>query len=352
MGSSRFLVVNGVPCLTQDTPSISTFLQSHSGAYTTSRTNFNASSLLFWERHLLRLADSTRVLAESCPDLFISQRTRTTLLSSSSSSCWDFVLRPLVTDSLRAGFRSVLIEQQDGGRSDGEELAVTTLICGNGGPPMGLDVYVHFGIYVPPVFGGTENSAHLAVVGCGRDVARAKWSEWVRTRKCLEKLRPPLATELLLSNDGDRILEGSITNFFVVCHREMDSATGDPYDCKSRHSFEVQTAPISDGILPGVVRQLVIEICSSKGIPFREVAPSWSSRKSWKEAFITNSLRLVQHVETILVPNSWKHLQSKMWNEVSWEEKKFEGPGLITTEIQKQIMERAGIEGYPLSHFL
>lgn len=39
----------------------------------------------------------------------------------------------------------------------------------------------------------------------------------VRQRKRLEKLRPPSVTELLLSNDGERILEGCLTNFFVVC---------------------------------------------------------------------------------------------------------------------------------------
>lgn len=40
-----------------------------------------------------------------------------------------------------------------------------------------------------------------------------------RLRKSLERFRPPLATELLLSNDGDQILEGSVTNFFVVCRK-------------------------------------------------------------------------------------------------------------------------------------
>lgn len=38
-----------------------------------------------------------------------------------------------------------------------------------------------------------------------------------RLRKRLEKLRPPSVTELLLSNDGEQILEGCLTNFFVVC---------------------------------------------------------------------------------------------------------------------------------------
>lgn len=41
----------------------------------------------------------------------------------------------------------------------------------------------------------------------------------IRIRKGVERMRPPLVTELLLTNDGDRILEGSVTNFFVVCRK-------------------------------------------------------------------------------------------------------------------------------------
>ena len=44
---------------------------------------------------------------------------------------------------------------------------------------------------------------------------------FIRRRKSLEKLRPPSVTELLLSNDGDQILEGCLTNFFVVCRKVM-----------------------------------------------------------------------------------------------------------------------------------
>jgi branched-subunit amino acid aminotransferase/4-amino-4-deoxychorismate lyase len=35
----------------------------------------------------------------------------------------------------------------------------------------------------------------------------------------MDKMRPPGVTELLLTNDGDHILEGSVTNFFVVCEK-------------------------------------------------------------------------------------------------------------------------------------
>ena len=38
-------------------------------------------------------------------------------------------------------------------------------------------------------------------------------------RKSMERMRPPGVTELLLTNDGDHILEGSVTNFFVVCQK-------------------------------------------------------------------------------------------------------------------------------------
>ena len=38
---------------------------------------------------------------------------------------------------------------------------------------------------------------------------------------------------------------------------------------------------------------------------------------------ITDSLRLLQHVETIQVPSSWESLHSTTWEEISWEEKQF-----------------------------
>ncbi|KAF5947254.1 hypothetical protein HYC85_013211 [Camellia sinensis] len=49
------------------------------------------------------------------------------------------------------------------------------------------------------------------------------------------------------------------------------------------------------------------------------------------------SLRLLQHVETIQAPSSWKLLESKSWKDVTWEEKQFkEAPGRITAFIQRE----------------
>lgn len=170
-------------------------------------------------------------------------------------------------------------------------------------------------------------------------------------RKPLEQLRPPSVTELLLSDDGDHILEGTITNFFIVCRKDNgeDNGKGVHSGTNVYSSLEVQTAPVSDGVLPGVLRQLVIEVCLSKGIPFREVAPSWSMHGLWEEAFITNGLRLLQHVDAILVPSEYASLESRTYKEVSWKEKQFQdGPGMITRMIQKEIMEKAMLEGHLL----
>ncbi|XP_028552520.1 uncharacterized protein LOC110109581 isoform X1 [Dendrobium catenatum] len=348
--ASRFLVVNGVP-QADDVPPVSNLLESLAGleailtvfcaqgVYTTTRTHGNASLLLFWERHLRRLSNSARILANHLPDIFGALAP--VVLSS---------IRPLVDESLQVGLGFALAERVRRAEVVEEftELAVTVLIC-NGGVSgsSALDLYLHIGFYVPPVFGAA--GARLALAGRGRDVAEAKYSQWARIRKDMERMRPPMVSELLLSNDGDRILEGSVTNFFVVCKVVGDKADDSTYDLEKAPSFVVQTAPLSDGVLPGVIRQLVIEVCSSIGIPLREVAPSWSSHELWKESFITSGLRLVQHVESIQIPTC-KDFHLRSWNEVSWVTKRFEGVGLVTSQIQKEIIARTYAEGYLINN--
>ncbi|XP_008233376.1 PREDICTED: uncharacterized protein LOC103332416 [Prunus mume] len=359
--SPRFLFSKGVVSQPANTPPVTSFLETHPGAYTTSRTHKDASFVLFWERHLKRLVDSVAILYNSNPQLLFGPNKTTSLslpLLSSNSPLLQSEVRELVNRSMKRVLPIALKE-----RSEGEELSITALVSGNleklsENESEGLDherfgngvfdVSIYIGTYVPTVFGIEGNGAHLAVVGRGRDDASAKYSDWVRIRKSLERLRPPNGTELLLSNDGDQILEGTVSNFFVICRKDNDEAKG-----QSMHCFEVQTAPIIDHVLPGIIRQLVIEVCLSKGIPFREVAPSWSESEFWAEAFITSSLRLLQHAETISFPSSWESLNSKSWEEISWKDKHFEeGPGMVTTIIQKEVMEKAASEGYFLTQFV
>ncbi|XP_058766910.1 uncharacterized protein LOC131640526 [Vicia villosa] len=360
-GGSRYLFSKGILSRTLDVPPYRLFLEAHPGAYTTTRTHDNASCLMFWERHIKRLSESIQILSNSAPQLLFKSDNAASLQPLSPNfAVWKHALKILVNDSLEKVLPIALKE-----RVDSEELIVNTLVTGNleelnvcgtmseDNMSKLFDVHVHIETYAPPQFGVRGNGEHLAVGGYGRNIAGAKYSDWVRIRKALEKLRPPSVTELLLSYNGDQILEGSATNFFVVSRKEdWDSDDGKAsFDYGNKNSFEVQTAPVTDGVLPGIIRQLVLEVCRNEGITFREVAPSWLKHEIWEEAFVTNSLRLLQHVESIQVPTEWQSAHSKTWKDISWTKKQFQdGPGMITTLIQGKVMEKAILEGFPISN--
>lgn len=151
-------------------PTVKGGFYEYSGAYTTTRTHGSAALVLFWERHLRRLADSARILAGSRLEFFGCDHPRARLPAVSTA------IRPFVEESLRAGLGLALRERDRAGST--EELAITTLVRGSEEEEEGLDVFLHIGFFVPPVFGAT--GAHLAVAGRGRDVAAAKYSDWAR----------------------------------------------------------------------------------------------------------------------------------------------------------------------------
>ncbi|KAF8643440.1 hypothetical protein HU200_066871 [Digitaria exilis] len=277
-------------------PSAAAFLEATPGAYTTAR-----GSLLWWPRHLRRLAESAALLARSHPHLLGLPRP-----SSLDALFSETPIHALVNPSVMKA----------------DELALTALIKGGDSVSRDdLDVFVHVGTYTPPVFG--DSGARVAVAGTGRDAAAAK------------------VTELLLTNDGDHILEGSVTNFFVVCEKEEHQSI-EPFSVRTlTNKFEVQTAPISDGILPGVIRQIVIEVCHDIGIPVREISPSWSKHELWQEAFVTSKNITFQ-----------EDMQSKSWSDVSWAVKNFQGAGCITTQIQTEVLKRARTEEYSINNLL
>lgn len=168
-------------------------LEPFAGAYTTTRTHNNGSCLMFWERHVQRLANSVRILCNSKPQLLFNSDS-VVIPSSlcnliSSRSVWESMVKSLVNDSLDKALPVALKD-----RRDGEELAVTVLVEGDAQKLSGIqdgvgcgssvngifDVYAHFSRYVPLAFGVHGGGARLAVVGRGRDVAEAKYSDWVR----------------------------------------------------------------------------------------------------------------------------------------------------------------------------
>ncbi|MEK7841925.1 MAG: aminotransferase class IV [Deltaproteobacteria bacterium] len=72
--------------------------------------------------------------------------------------------------------------------------------------------------------------------------------------------------------DGDKILEGAVTNIFVS-------------DGKG-----IKTPPIKDGILPGITRRIVIELAKRLCIKITETSLTKNELINGKEIFLTNSI--------------------------------------------------------------
>jgi branched-subunit amino acid aminotransferase/4-amino-4-deoxychorismate lyase len=90
---------------------------------------------------------------------------------------------------------------------------------------------------------------------------------------------------LLVSADGE-VLEGAVSNVFIVSGRE------------------VRTPPLTTGILPGVMRRAVLECCRADGIAARETPLRPVDLLAADEVFLTNSLQQVAPV-ALLEERSW-----------------------------------------------
>ena len=236
-------------------------------------------------------------------------------------------------------------------RRPGEELNVTVLAlpCHDTymNPPGKWDMSIHLSNYFP---NSPLTPAQLAILGPSRDLPLAKYSLWATTRQMLENSKPTGVSEIILSNDGNHLLEGLVTNFFVVSRNSEATVPNIP---EKWRDIEVQTAALADGVLPGVIRQLVIEVCRENGIPLREMAPSWESRGTWQEAFVTSGLRILQPVGSIQRPNSehW-NIDSEIMKTSEFTKFQFENLGHVTEHIRKSVLQRIGDEKIPVERFL
>ncbi|CAM6092824.1 unnamed protein product [Calypogeia fissa] len=342
------VLVKGGAVVPTSPGSASTFLRSTApGAYTTTRTVSGAASVLLWERHLARLAESLQLLSAASPHHYPSIRQ-------------DLDVKRLVQPSVRVG----LAEAMQRRRAE-EEIALTVLLCGNklieatAKTESGCEVYIHASNYNAVGEGKMPLAINVAVMGPGRTLARVKNSLWASTRQVLERVRPAGTSEIILSNDGDSLLEGTLTNFFVVARRTRSmlkdtedsvSTVGQEQSGSAWNDLEVQTAPLQDGVLPGVIRSMVIEVCRESGIPLREVAPSWRFCHTWREAFVTSSIRILQPVVKIQMPTI-RTFELSPWNlaENSWEHLKLEECGLVTRKIHELLIERAKEESISIA---
>jgi len=98
----------------------------------------------------------------------------------------------------------------------------------------------------------------------------------------LAEARANGADEVYFLNGLGHLTEGAITNLFFV------------------RGGAVCTADAACGLLPGVTRQVVLELCEREGIPAHTGAYSEEDLLSADEVFCTNSLRGVVEVRVIL----------------------------------------------------
>ena len=123
----------------------------------------------------------------------------------------------------------------------------------------------------------TDGPTWAAVLGGPREVPVGKDTAWVAQRRRLEDARPEGSGEVLLCTREGALLEGLVTNLFVVCSggEEADAAV-------------VVTAGMADGVVWGTMRQRVLQACEALGLVVEQRAALPAERSSWREAFITS----------------------------------------------------------------
>ena len=106
------------------------------------------------------------------------------------------------------------------------------------------------------------------------------WIKGIRKVK-----RSPEAVEQLLLGRRGEILEGTVSSVFAV---DADGV--------------LSTAPLSAGILPGILRGEVLDWARRQGLAVRETAPLFPEAASFRELFLTSSTLPVLPLHTVLDP--------------------------------------------------
>ena len=200
-----------------------------------------------------------------------------------------------------------------------------------------------------------------AVVGGPRSRPHAKDSSWVRARAPLEaKLEGivfdetlPSASssvakrEGLLADSRGRLLEGLVTNVFVVVEDEgEDEGEEEESEAKGGRAsalssrFSLQTAPAESsssstesggGVLDGVMRRAVLEAAEALSLRVALSAPDPRERARWREAFVTSALRGVAAVARL---RGGGEFGNETWR-LDFESESV--PGSVTREIAEAL---------------
>mmetsp|Transcript_2666 Transcript_2666/g.3604 ORF Transcript_2666/g.3604 Transcript_2666/m.3604 type:complete len:332 (+) Transcript_2666:68-1063(+) len=115
--------------------------------------------------------------------------------------------------------------------------------------------------------------------------APAKSSVWIQERTPLEGLKntcSPSASEIIMTDsDGISLLEGLITNVFVVINGVVYTA--------------------GSNVLEGHMRYLVLQICKRLNVPLLLTSPKLTSIDDWDEMFLTSTTKPVCQVRQAVI---------------------------------------------------
>lgn len=172
--------------------------------------------------------------------------------------------------------------------------AYVRVVVTRGGGPIGLDialadrprtVIIAQPLARPPAEAYARGVA-LAVVAVERTSPRAldpsiKSGNYLNNILALAEARRRGAHEAILLNVEGKVAEGSTSNLFVALGGRL------------------ATPPLAAGILPGVTRRRVIELCAAAGIDAVERDFTVADLATADEAFLTSSIRGVLPVASI-----------------------------------------------------
>lgn len=150
-------------------------------------------------------------------------------------------------------------------------------------------------------------AARLALQAHGRHAAGpltgTKVTSWLPNVWSLEQARRRGFEEVLLLNERGELAECTATNVFIV------------------RNGQVETPPLSSGCLPGVTREVLLELGPEIGVPVVERPLTLQDIRQAQEAFITSTTREVQAVSQV-------------------EEHKFpQAPGALTVRLARTFSE-------------
>ena len=154
-----------------------------------------------------------------------------------------------------------------------------------GGRPTKTGCWVEIEPLAARLWGGTSSGRASAIFSRRAfepgSLGRYKTTSRLAYHLAREEARAARVDEALLVSGAGEVLEGAVSNLFVV----QDGV--------------VSTPPLARGILPGLTRAAVIAACADLRLPCREATLDRSTLAGVDEVFLTNSVQQVVPLATL-----------------------------------------------------